>query len=404
MATLLLIVIYLCFIALGIPDSLFGAAWPAIYTDLDLPISYASIVALLVSCGTVFCSFVSGYVIAKLGTWRVTWISTILTALALLGFSYSNNFIWFCVLAIPLGVGAGSIDTALNNYVALHYNAMQMSFLHCFYGIGVSVSPYLLSFFLAGFGDAGIGGAGSGWRSGYRVMFAIQACIAVLAVLSYPLWRVHKTDSAASADSETKTVVVSPLKLIRMPRVRAACMTFFGSCSLEHICGVWGATYLVNSRGLTADAAARIVTLYYVGIALGRLLSGLFSSKLTPWQIIIGGEVLSGTAIAVLIARLVLPMPPIVDGIALFVIGVGNGAYFPNMIHLTPENFGRELSQSVIGTQMGSAYLGIMVMPPMFGLAAQYISTDLFAPVLAVMLAIMAAATVRVRQLIRSNR
>ena len=234
MATLLLIVIYLCFIALGIPDSLFGAAWPAIYTDLNLPISYASIVALIVSCGTVFCSFVSGYVIAKLGTWRVTWISTILTALALLGFSCSNNFIWFCVLAIPLGVGAGSIDTALNNYVALHYNAMQMSFLHCFYGIGVSVSPYLLSFFLAEIGGSGI----SGWRPGYRVMFAIQACIAVLAFASYPLWRVHKNSGSTADGSETQTAVVSPLKLLRMPRVRASCMTFFGSCSLEHICGV----------------------------------------------------------------------------------------------------------------------------------------------------------------------
>jgi len=395
MATLLLIVIYLCFIALGIPDSLFGAAWPAIYTDMDLPISYASIVALIVSCGTVFCSFVSGYVIAKLGTWRVTWISTTLTALALLGFSYSNSFWWFCVLALPLGIGAGSIDTALNNYVALHYNAMQMSFLHCFYGIGVSISPYLLSFFLAGAG---------GWRPGYRTMVAIQAGIAILALVSYPLWRVHQTDSDdADHKAETDYPVVSPLKLLRMPRVRAACLTFVGSCALEHICGVWGATYLVNSRGLGADAAARVVTLYYVGIALGRLLSGLFSSKLTPWQIIIGGECLSACAIATLILQLVVPMPPIVDGIALFIIGVGNGAYFPNMIHLTPENFGRELSQSVIGTQMGSAYLGIMVMPPLFGLAAQHISTDLFAPTLAVMLAIMVWATVRVRQLVQKG-
>ena len=396
MATLLLIVIYLCFIALGIPDSLFGAAWPAIYTDLNLPISYASIIALIVSCGTVFCSFVSGYVIAKLGTWRVTWISTLLTAFALLGFSYSNNFWWFCVLALPLGIGAGSIDTALNNYVALHYNAMQMSFLHCFYGIGVSISPYLLSFFLAESG---------GWRPGYKTMFAIQICIAVLALVSYPLWRVHQKGSdSTDTETETKYPIVSPLKLITRPRVRAACMTFFGSCSLEHICGVWGATYLVNSRGLGADDAARVVTLYYVGIALGRLLSGLFSSKLTPWQIIIGGECLSAAAIAVLVLQLFVPMPPIIDGIALFVIGVGNGAYFPNMIHLTPENFGRELSQSVIGTQMGSAYLGIMIMPPLFGLLAQHITTDLFAPTLAVMLAIMVWATVRVRQLIQNGR
>lgn len=394
MATLLLFVIYLCFISLGIPDSLFGAAWPAIYTDLDLPISYASIVALTVSVGTVFCSFVSGYVIEKLGTWRVTWISTILTAFALLGFSFSDNFLWFCVLALPLGIGAGSIDTALNNYVALHYNAMQMSFLHCFYGIGVSLSPYLLSFFLAG---------SSGWRSGYRTMFVIQAGIAALAFASYPLWRVHMKPDAAGAKEE-KGKIVSPLKLLLMPRVRAACMTFVGSCALEHLCGVWGATYLVNSRGLAADAAARVVTLYYVGIALGRLLSGLFSAKLTPWQIIIGGECLSGAAILVLIAQLVIPIPPIVDGIALFVIGVGNGAYFPNMIHLTPENFGRELSQSVIGTEMGSAYLGIMLIPPLFGIFAQRISTDLFAPVLLAMLVIMAAATVRVRQLIRQNR
>ena len=391
MATVLLIVIYVCFIALGIPDSLFGAAWPAIYTDLDLPISYASIVSLLISCGTVFCSVVSGYVIARLGTWRVTWISTVLTALALLGFSFSNQFIWLCILAIPLGIGAGSIDTALNNYVALHYNAMQMSFLHCFYGIGVSISPYLLSIFLTETG---------GWRPGYRAMVAIQSCIAVLAFVSYPLWRVHKTPRADAngQPAADAPVIVSPLKLIRIAKVRAAGMTFLGSCALEHTLGVWGATYLVNSRGLEADAAARVITLYYVGIALGRLLSGLFSSKLTPWQIILGGECLSGIAIAVLLVQLVCPMPPIVDGIAMFLIGIGNGAFFPNMIHLTPKNFGRELSQSVIGTQMGSAYLGIMVMPPLFGLLAQNITTDLFVPFLGLMLALMVWATMRIRR------
>ena len=387
MATLLLFVIYLCFISLGIPDSLFGAAWPAIYTDLDLPISYASIVALTVSVGTVFCSFVSGYVIEKLGTWRVTWISTILTAFALLGFSFSDNFLWFCVLALPLGIGAGSIDTALNNYVALHYNAMQMSFLHCFYGIGVSLSPYLLSFFLAG----------SGWRSGYRTMFVIQAGIAALAFASYPLWRVHMKPDAAGAKEE-KGRIVSPLKLLLMPRVRAACMTFVGSCALEHLCGVWGATYLVNSRGLAADAAARVVTLYYVGIALGRLLSGLFSAKLTPWQIIIGGECLSGAAILVLIAQLVIPIPPIVDGITLFVIGVGNGAYFPNMIHLTPENFGEELSPSIIGTQMAVSSIAIMTTPVFCSVLGQMLGMGIFPIYLVAFFVLMMLAMWRARR------
>lgn len=394
MAVLLLIVIYLCFIGLGIPDSLFGAAWPAIYTDLSLPISYASIVALLVSCGTVTCSFISGYVIAKLGTWRITWISTLLTAMALLGFSFSQNFLWLCLLALPLGIGAGSIDTALNNYVALHYSAMQMSFLHCFYGIGVSVSPYLLSFFLSG--------ADADWRGGYRTMACIQIVLAVLAFLSYPLWRVHKTGTAASGGAqEERFPVVSPLKLLTMKKVRAVCMIFFGSCAVEHTAGTWAATYLVNSRGLDAGMAARIVTLYYVGIAVGRLLSGLLSGRLTPWQIIIGGECLTAGALAVLLLQPLLPMPVIVDGIALFAIGVGNGAFFPNMIHLTPENFGRELSQSVIGTQMGSAYFGIMTMPPLFGILAQRFSTGLFAPYLCLMFAVMAAATWTLRRILR---
>ena len=218
MSTALLLIIYFCFIGLGIPDSLFGAAWPAIYTELDLPISYASIVSFLVSVGTVSASFLSGYLIRALGTRRITWISTAMTAAALLGFSFSHSMLWFCLLAVPLGLGAGAIDTALNNYVALHYNAMQMSFLHCFYGIGVSVSPYLLSFFLSG--------ENADWRSGYRTMSAIQIAIAILALLSAPLWKVHESPSvkedssgadASASSGEENAPVFSPLKLLLMP-------------------------------------------------------------------------------------------------------------------------------------------------------------------------------------------
>ena len=388
MSTVLLIVIYIAFIGLGIPDSLFGTAWPAIYTDFGLPISAANYVTLLISGATVVSSFISARLINRFGTSVITAVSTSATAAALIGFAYSNSLIWFCVLSVPLGLGAGAIDAALNNYVALHYKASHMSFLHCFYGVGVSLSPYMMSLALSG---------EQGWRGGYKIVFFIQLVIALITILSLPLWK--KVSEMRVVSETEKPRTVGFIQLFKMPAVRAAGFVFFGSCAIEFTCGVWGSTFLVNCRQMSVEAAARTITFYYIGMALGRFLSGVFAGRFTSWQIAVTGQAVTLVAIVILM----LPLPAVAAGAGLFMIGVGNAPVFPNMIHLTPQNFGKDISQSAMGAQMSFAYMGIMLMPPLFGLMAQYISVGLFAYYLLTMFAVMAAAMMILMKRMRKN-
>ena len=242
MATALLIIIYIAFIGLGIPDSLFGTAWPAIYSDFGLPFSFGSFVTVIVSCGTVISSIISSKVIAKLGTNKVSAYSTLLTAIALLGYSFAPNLWVMCFLSVILGIGAGSIDVALNNYVALHYSATHMSFLHCFYGVGVSVSPYILSLVIAG---------KSGWRGGYRITFVIQLAIAALLFISLPLW--HKVHGAERNADETEHKSLSLGNILKIPGVKMMCGLFIASCAIECTCGGWGSTFLVEYKHLSPE-------------------------------------------------------------------------------------------------------------------------------------------------------
>lgn len=392
MATLLLLVIYIAFIGLGVPDSLFGTAWPAIYTEFQLPIAAASAVTLLISSGTVISSLMSARVINRFGTGAVTAVSTAMTAGALFGFSVSGGMVWLCLFAIPLGLGAGAIDSALNNYVALHYRATHMNFLHCFYGVGVSLSPYLMSLSLAN---------QHSWRAGYRTAFYVQLAIAAVTIVSLPLWRKMHASTTQAAEEEAPTRTLSIPNLMKMPAVRAVWCMFIGSCALEFICGTWGSTFLVNSRGMGVEQAAQMITFYYVGMAVGRFLSGLLATRLSSWRLIhIGQGVL---CLAILL--LLLPLPPMVAGMGLFLIGLGNGPIFPNLIHLTPANFGRDISQSVVGSQMAAAYIGIMVMPPLFGFLAQAAGTRVFPYFLLAMLAVMIGAMrLLIRHLKRQGR
>ncbi len=360
MAALLLLIIYIAFIGLGIPDSLFGAAWPAIYTEFGIPVSRGSLITMLISGGTIISSLLSAELIRRFGTGRITAFSTSLTAAALFGFSCSGNLLLLCLFAVPLGLGAGAIDTALNNYVALHYRASHMNFLHCFYGIGVSLSPLLMSLALS---------AGS-WRNGYRMVFWLQAGIAVLTILALPLW---KRVSAVSGQEEEAAETVRFSRLLRDSRVRMACLVFIGSCGLEYSCGNWGSTFLVTSRGLEADAGAGMITLYYVGIAAGRFLSGILSFRLGSRRLVLMGQAV------VLAALLLLWLPGLAfPGLGLFLVGLGNGPVFPNMLHLTPRIFGKRLSQSVMGVQMAASYVGILLAPALFGVIAQEIGAALF--------------------------
>ena len=388
MATALLIIIYIAFIGLGIPDSLFGTAWPAIYSEFELPISFGSFVTIIISCGTVLSSVISSKIISRLGTNKVSAYSTLLTALALLGFSFAPNLWIMCFWAIILGVGAGAIDVALNNYVAIHYSATHMSFLHCFYGVGVSASPYILSLVIAG---------NFGWRGGYRIAFAIQLIITLLLFLSLPLWR--KAHGGENESEENTHKDLSFGSVLKIPGVKMMCSLFIASCAIECTCGGWGSTFLVEYKHLPAEKAAQIIMIYYIGMTIGRFLSGVLAAKLHSWKIIKLGQIVLGLALLLLI----LPGGIYLCALGMFLIGLGNGPMFPNFNYLTPENFGSDISQSVIGIQMASAYIGIMVAPAVCGLLGQVFGMVIFPFYLIVFYAIMIPVTVRVKTVLKRN-
>lgn len=380
MATILLVFIYIFYIGLGVPDSLLGAAWPAIYSELSVPVSYASFISSIISCGTVFSSLFSTRVIAKLGTPRVTVLSTSLTAIALLGFSCSHNFLWLCICGIPLEIGAGSIDTALNNYVALHYTSMQINFLHCFYGVGVTVSPYLMSLALSD---------NMNWRGGYRTVFFIQLTIAALSVISLPIWKKVKQ----ALPQEEPIRVLSLSQMLRRRKIWASCGVFLGISSLESTCLIWGSTYLSESVGMSADVAAALITFYFIGMTVGRLLSGLLTIKYSDWQIIFSGQ----AVIFVAIILLLMQTNAIITALGLFLIGLGNGPIFPNITHLTPGLYSKETSQSIIGIEMAFSNLSIMLTPILFGVVTTYTGVAIFPKFLLIMFLIMIGCTITLK-------
>lgn len=339
----------------------------------------------IISGGTFLSSLLSTRLIKCFGTAKVTAVSTAMTAGALLGFSIAPNIIFLCLFAVPLGIGAGAIDTALNNYVALHYRAVHMNFLHCFYGIGVSLSPYLMSLMLSATGN---------WRQGYQTVFWVQLGIAIMTIISIPLWKkVNSTDSY----EEENALVIGIIDLLKDLKVRRVCLVFLGSCAIEYTCGVWGSTFLVTEKQMAVDAAAKVIMFYYIGMALGRFSSGILALKCTSQQMIKIGQCITLIAIALLL----LPLSPIATSGALFLIGLGNGPIFPNMIHLTPENFGKERSQAVVSIQMSASYISILLAPVLFGLLAQFISLALFPYYLCAMLFIMLLGTFLTRKSIK---
>ena len=386
MATILLIIIYLAFIGLGLPDSLFGTAWPAIYTEWGLPFSMGSIFTIIMTCGTITSSLFSSRVIAKYGTGKVTAVSTAMTAAALLGFSLSGSFLPLCFLAIPLGLGAGAIDTGLNNYVALHYSSSQMSLLHCFYGIGVTISPYIMSRLLA---------TSAGWRGGYRGAFFIQLGIAVILFVALPLW---KKVAGKEAQEEDAVKVLSLRELAKIPGVKNMWMLFLASCSIESVTNNWGSTFLVEFKGMAADQAAKVMIFYFVGFTLGRLLSGILATKLSCWKIIRMGMLVMGAAMLLLL----LPLSGFTVILALFLIGMGNSPLFPNFTYLTPQNFGADISQSVIGSQMAASNTGFLVAPLLCGLLGQIFGMGVFPVYLAVLFVCLALGVKNIQKTMKA--
>ena len=360
MATLLVIIIFVTYVGLGIPDSLFGTAWPAIYTEFDLPMSYSNFVTGLMYAGTIISSLLSSRLVNKFGTALVTAFSTALTAVAILGFSFSSNILMLCLCAIPLGLGAGAIDNVLNNYVALNYKATHVNFLHCSYGVGVTLSPFLMSIAL---------GNSNNWQGGYKTMFFFQLALTIICFASLPVWK--KVKEQKSEEEETRVVPIR--ELLSIPIARASLVIYFGSCAIESVCLAWGSTFLVNSKGLTPDKAAQMITFYFIGMTLGRFLSGVLVNKILPKNIIVIGE--SITLIAII---LTFAGNSKIAGTGLFLIGLGNGPIFPNMTHLTPIHMGRDVSQSFIGLQGAVSYGSILLSPITFGLLAQNLTTDIF--------------------------
>ncbi|MBR3818248.1 MAG: MFS transporter [Clostridia bacterium] len=370
--TILLVVIYIAFIGLGVPDSLIGSAWPAIHTEMNIPVEAVSILTFIISGCTVLSSMFSAGILNKFGTAKVTAFSTAMTAAALLGFSLTPSF-WFMIpLAVVLGLGAGAIDSGLNNYVALHCKASHMNFLHCFYGVGVSLSPYLMSHALSDIG----------WRGGYRYAFYVQLVITILLIVSVPLWK--KTSSAKGTEEENG-INLTLLQMAKKAEVRQVWIIMLATNAIEYACGVWGSTYLVTEKGFETKHGALALTIYYVGMSIGRFVSGLLSERISTWKRIGIGAAVLAPAIAIML----LPLPGAVTVVGLFLVGLGNGSIYPNMIHLTPHNFGKEVSQSIMGSQIAFAYIGVMSAPPMVSLVSGLFGIKIYPVLLAIFYAIM---------------
>ena len=372
MATLLLIIIYIAFIGLGVPDSLIGSAWPAIHIELGIPVEMVSILTFLISGCTVLSSMFSTRILNKLGTAKVTAFSTTMTALSLLGFSLVPSFLFMIPLAIVLGLGAGAIDSGLNNFVALHCKASHMNFLHCFYGVGVSLSPYIMS---QAFSNAG-------WRGGYRYAFYVQLAIALILIFSIPLWK--KSSSTEETDEE-RGITLSIAEMIKKSDVRKVWIIMLMTNAIEYACGVWGSTYLVEEKGFEIEHGALALTIYYVGMSIGRFVSGLLANKIKTWKRIFIGCVILAPAIVIML----LPLDNIFAVAGLFLIGLGNGSIYPNMIHLTPHNFGKAVSQSIMGSQIAFAYIGVMLAPPMVSFISGVFGIKVYPVLLAVLYAVM---------------
>ena len=409
MTGLLLAIIYIAFISLGLPDSLLGAAWPTIYPEFGVSVSYAGIISMIIALGTVVSSLMSDRLTRALGTGRVMVLSVATTALALFGFSISSAF-WMLILwAIPYGLGAGSVDASLNNYVALHFESRHMSWLHCMWGVGAGISPYIMSYALT---------TGRGWNMGYRYVSILQVVLTVILFCSLPLWKGReeglsqelsaqqpasseegidsKEASPAAAEPAASDRPMTLAEIIRLPGAKEIFLCFFCYSAVEQTSGLWAASFLTLQKGMSADAAAAFASMFFIGIAIGRGVSGFITMKLSDTQMIRMGLVI----IAIGIAALLIPGPTILALAGFILVGLGCAPIYPCIIHSTPAHFGADKSQAIIGVQMASAYIGTSFMPPLFGILAGWISTALLPWYLLIFLVLM---TVMHEQLIRKT-
>lgn len=372
MFSLLLALIYVSFISLGLPDSLLGSAWPQMQESLGVSLSLGGVISFLITASTILSSLMSHRVIQRFGTGGVTMCSVAMTALALLGFSLSDSFLVLCLWAIPYGLGAGSVDAALNNFVALHCKAKHMSWLHCFWGIGATGGPYIMGLCLS---------RGMGWQAGYRTISFLQMALTLILLLSLPLWK--KQEQPLSGGETVRPQTPQWGKLLKRPGVKAALTAFFFYSALELTTGLWGSSYMVAVRGISPETAAKWISLFYLGITAGRFFSGILTLRFSDDTMVRLGE---GTAIVGIIL-LLLPLHNLFLCVGLILTGLGCAPIYPSLLHATPQRFGKSLSQSLMGTQMAISYLGSTTMPPVSGFLSEKISMGLY-PVLLLVFAL----------------
>lgn len=375
MFSFLLVLIYLCFISLGLPDSLLGSAWPVLHQDINVPMSYAGIISIVITIGTIISSLLSDKMTKKWGAGLLTAISISLTAIGLWGFSVGNSFLMLLLWSVPYGLGAGGVDAVLNNYVALNYKAQHMSWLHCFWGVGASISPYIMSFSLVRLNS---------WSNGYLIVAIIQIVLTILAFISLPLW--NKSISSDETDAEISQN--EPMKLKEILSVKGAIpcfFTFFSYCGLELTTCLWASSYLVQNRGINIETASAFASMFYIGITFGRAVNGFLAMRF-------GDRFLIRVGLGIIAAGIILILIPFGNILALLgfvIIGLGCAPVYPCIIHMTPFVFGRDKSQAMIGFQMAFAYTGFCVMPPLFGLIAEHITIALLPVYQLVLLVVM---------------
>lgn len=376
MFILLTAIIYLSFISLGLPDSLLGSAWPVMREEFGAPLSYAGIVSMVICAGTIVSSLLSDRLTKKLGTGLVTAISVAMTAVALFLFSVSTQFWMLIIFAVPYGLGAGGVDAALNNYVALHLKARHMSWLHCMWGVGAAVSPYIMSYALTG---------GTGWNQGYLIISIIQICLSAIIFISLPLWK--KCGKVLYSPVEERKEKPVPFKEIFKIKGAVTCfICFFSYCALEQTAMLWASSYMISHNGITAEDAAMFASLFFIGMTAGRGINGFLTIKFKDKTLIRAGQAL----IFVGVALVAVPQIKALTIAGFIVTGLGCAPVYPSIIHMTPALFGEDKSQAVIGVQMASAYVGSCLAPPVYGLIANGLTPELLPAYLFVFLVLMA--------------
>lgn len=372
MFSLLLAIIYAAFISLGLPDSLLGSAWPVMRLDFGAELSFAGVISMIIAAGTIVSSLLSERMTRRLGTALVTAISVAMTAAALFGFSLCTSPLQLCLWAVPYGLGAGAIDAALNNFVALHYSSRHMSWLHCFWGVGASISPYIMSAALLRSGS---------WQAGYRTVGVIQVVLTALLFFSLPLWKA--ADRKGDEGNGEAPPLLGLRGALRISGVPLILIAFCAYCGGETTAGLWASSYLVGARGIAPETAASFASLFYLGITFGRFLNGFVADRMGDRRMIRIGIAVMALGVVLILLPLRSDLPSLAG---LVIFGLGCAPVYPSIIHSTPANFGKENSQAIIGVQMASAYVGSTFMPPLFGLIAQHLSLKLFPIYLALLL------------------